>query len=174
MENNIQDNELAQEIASMIYTMEAIYQKNMLWLSKEHNDIFKSLQKEEKKIKENKNLESYSVELNMLGTLDILNKQTNLFSYNFDPFIFGDNKTNEIKEDKLKNILFDGTLLGTHIKEIIRKFQPKNVTVCEKDIQMFNCSLYVTDYVELSKLAKIQLSIASKCKVKDKYFIVKV
>jgi len=154
------------QLVEMVETMELIHLKNMQWFSREHMDVYKLLAKEAKKITKNKDKEKFTVELRQDGALDIHNKKKDTFVYNIDPFTYGDEKAKAVKAKKVKKIIFDGTVLGTHITSVIKEHKPKKVLVAEKNIQIFRCSSYVIDYEELNKI-----SIFEFCLDKSKYEI---
>jgi len=148
------------KITEMIETMEEIYFKNMQWLKTFDKKLYKKLENISNKILNNKSKEKYAVELNKEAALDIINRKDKSFLYNCEPFIYGDNKVKEVK--KSKKIAFLGTGLGTHITSILRALKPKKILIIEEDIQVFRCSLYVTDYEALSEISKIKFSIDRK------------
>ena len=153
------------QISEMVETMEQIYFKNMTWLKEFDKKLYKKLEKVANKLVDNKSKEIYAVELNKTAALDIINKKDKTFLYNCEPFIYGDEKVSEVK--KSKKMAFIGTGLGTHITSIIKELKPKRALVCESDIQIFRCSLYVTDYESLSSISKIKFSIDSKYDTSD-------
>lgn len=58
------------------------------------------------------------------------------------------------KDKKLKKIdkfIFIGTLLGRHIPLILKKTNAKNFFVCERNLEIFRLSLFVTDYSNLAR-----------------------
>lgn len=146
-----------EKIKAMLETMEEIYFKNLTWLKEYDNALFKRVKKSEKKILKDKSKEKYAIELNLSGALDIINRKNKKFLYNCEPFIYGDDKVKKVK--KSKKIAFVGIGLGTHVTSIIKKLEPKKVLICEEDIQIFRCSLYVTDYMVLSEISKFNFSI---------------
>lgn len=165
---------IEQELTNMVEIMEQIYTKNMNWFSENDFELYKQLSSCAYAISEDKSKEQYIVEMRKDGSLDILNKTKNIFIYNCDPFEFGDEKTNSITEKKIKQVHFDGVLLGTHITGIIRKFEPKKTTICEANEQIFRCSLYVTDYASLANISNLKFAIGTKCKIKKESYVVKV
>jgi len=148
------------QITVMVETMDEIYFKNMQWLKKYDKKLYKKLDKVSNKLINDKSKEKYAVELNKEAALDIINKKDKTFLYNCEPFIYGDNKVLEVK--KAKKFGFIGTGLGTHITSIIREIKPRKSLICEDDVQIFRCSLYVTDYESLSNISKIKFAIDSK------------
>lgn len=148
------------QISDMIETMEEIHFKNMRWLKTYDKKLFRKLEKLCNKIIDDKEKELYSVELNTNGALDIINRKDKTFMYNCEPFLYGDSRVKDIK--KSKKIAFDGIGLGTHITSIIKAFEPKKVLICEDDIQIFNCSLFVTDYESLNKISNIKFQMDTK------------
>lgn len=153
------DDTLAQ-ITEMVETMEEIYFKNMLWLRAYDKKLYKKLKKVANKILEDKSKEKYAVELNKAAALDIINRKDKTFIYNCEPFIYGDEKVSEVK--KSKKIAFIGTGLGTHITSVIKELSPKKVLICEEEVQIFRCSLYVTDYETLASISDIKFAIDTK------------
>ena len=154
-----------QEIKVMVQTMEDIYFKNLNFFEDNYKKIYKLVQKEASKIEKNKSKEKYSVELNSTGSLDIINREDNSFMYNKkDPFMLGDKIAKKLDA---KSIAFEGVGLATHISAMIKQYKPKKVLVCEKNIQYFRCSMYVTDYEELAGLTKLSFSIDKKCDSSD-------
>jgi len=158
-DNQKVDDALAQ-ISEMVETMEHIYFKNMQWLKEFDKKLYKKLDKVANKLIDDKSKEKYSVELNKEAALDIINRKDKTFIYNCEPFIYGDDKVEEVK--KSKKMAFIGTGLGTHITSILKKLKPKKSLICENDIQIFRCSLYVTDYESLANISKIKFAIDSK------------
>jgi len=148
------------KITEMIETMEEIYFKNMQWLKNFDSKLYIKLENLANKIINDKSKEKFAVELNKSAALDIINRKDNTFLYNCEPFIYGDNKVEDVK--KAKKIAFTGTGLGTHISSIIKELKPKKVLIAESDMQIFRCSLYVTDYETLSSISKIKFSINKK------------
>ncbi|RDX35494.1 hypothetical protein DZA35_00210 [Arcobacter sp. HD9-500m-PIT-SAG03] len=159
--NEIEVNDTMEKIKTMLETMDEIYFKNLVWLKKFDNELYKIVKKTEKKILNNKSKEKYAIELNKEAALDIINRKKKTFMYKCEPFIYGDNKVKEIK--KSKKIAFLGTGLGTHITSIVKELKPKKILVSEKDIQIFRCSLFVTDYESICDISKIKFSIGEKC-----------
>jgi len=158
--NETKINDTMEQIKAMLETMDEIYFKNLVWLKKFDNELYKIVKKTEKKILNNKSKEKYAVELNKEAALDIVNRKKKTFMYNCEPFIYGDNKVKEVK--KSKKIAFLGTGLGTHITSIVKKLKPKKILISEKNIQIFRCSLFITDYESLSEISKIIFSIDKK------------
>ena len=154
--------DLTDEIAMMIETMEQIKAKNVLWLKSFNNSLYKNIVKISTKLEKNKSKEKFVVELSQDGNLNLLNKKKNKFFYSSGIFDLGDEIATNIEEKIYKKITFDGTGLGTHITSIIRMFKPKKVTIIEKELQIFNSSLYVTDYEELNKISTIDFIIDKK------------
>ncbi len=161
-----------EEIEQMLKIMDEIYYTNLEWLKKNHKDIYKLVKKEAKSILKDTSKEKFCVELNKKGALDIINRRDNSYFYNTDPFIRGDNIAKQLTQ---KSIAFDGVGLGTHITSAIKFNKPKKVLICEDDIQLFRCSMYITDYSELSSLTKLKITLSDKCKNKnyDKVFKIK-
>jgi len=149
-----------QNLQIMVQTMQEIYFKNLDFFENNHKKLYKLIQKEAKKIEKDSSKEKYSVELNKQGAIDIINREDNSYFYNQDPFLVGDDISVKLTE---KSIVFKNVGLGTHISSTIKTNKPKKVLVCEKDIQLFRCSMYVTDYSELSNLTKLKFNIDSKC-----------
>jgi len=158
--NDLSVEDTLAKISEMVETMEQIYFKNMLWLKSYDKKLHKKLEKVANKILENKSKEKYAVELNKLAALDIILRKDKTFMYNCEPFVYGDDKVSEIK--KSKKIAFIGTGLGTHITSALKELKPKKILVYEKDVQIFRCSLYVTDYETLSSISDIKFAIDSK------------
>jgi len=154
-------NNTMDQIRTMVETMEQIYFKNIMWLKESSPKLYKNIRKIEQKLLKDKSKEKYAVELNSSGALDIINKKDKTFMYNCEPFIYGDDKVKEVK--KVKKIAFLGIGLGTHVTSIIKELKPKKVLICEKNIQLYKCSMYVTDYEALSAISKIEFSIDTKC-----------
>lgn len=154
--------DLEPQLMELVVTMETIFHKNISWLKENNKKLFKAVNKAVKK----KSQSTFAVELNVNeGTLDIINKDKNTFIYHQDPFKYGDKKASKIKKsDNLKKFIFKETLLGTHITSIIKTYKPKKATICENDIYKFLCSLYITDYEELSQISQLEFYIDTKCK----------
>lgn len=155
--NDIEVENTVEKIKAMLETMEEIHFKNLVWLKEYDNALFKAVKKNEKKILKNKSKEKYAVELNSKAALDIINRKNKKFLYNCEPFIYGDEKVKEVK--KSKKIAFVGVGLGTHISSIIKELEPKKVLICEKDLQVFRCSLYITDYESLANISSLQFAV---------------
>ena len=168
MEQQLTQEELEQvmqDIEYMLEIMEQIYKKNLKFFKKKHKDIYKLVIKEAKKIAKDNSKTKYAIELNQLGAIDIIDKKTGKFLYQRDPWIFGDEIANTLKD--YKSIAFVNTGLGTQITSAIKFNKPKKVLICEKEIQLFRTSLYVVDYTELNELTKLSFSIGEdKCKNK--------
>jgi len=158
--NNPSVDETLAKISEMVETMEQIYFKNMLWLRSYDKKLHKKLEKMANKILEDKSKEKYAVELNKEAALDIIYRKDKTFLYNCEPFIYGDDVATEVK--KSKKIAFIGTGLGTHITSTLKELKPKKILVYEKNVQIFRCSLYVTDYETLSGISDIKFAIDSK------------
>ena len=164
---NLSDEELDEimvQIEQMLNIMEEIYEKNMNFFKKKHKNIYKLSKKEAKKILKDKEKEIYAIELNKQGSIDIINRKNKEYFYNTDPWIFGDNIAQDLKDNK--KIAFVKTGLGTHISSTVKFNKPKKVLICEDDIQLFRTSMYVVDYKELSEITNIEFSIGKdeKCK----------
>ena len=161
-----------EEIEQMLQIMEEIYFKNLEYFKKNDKELYKKVTKEEKKILKDKSKEKFAVELNKTGSLDIINRKNEEYFYNTDPFLRGDNIAHQLD---YKTVAFNGVGLGTHITSTIKFNKPKKVLICESNIQIFRCSMYITDYTELSKLTKLTISIGDICKSKkyDKTFKIK-
>jgi hypothetical protein len=77
-------------------------------------------------------------------------------SYNF----VNDFQKNIIKEPKITNkFIFIGTMLGVHINDIHRNCNCLSYLIVEPCIEIFNLSLFLTDYTELLSSAKIFFAI---------------
>ena len=145
----------------MIETMQEIYFKNLNFFEDNNKKLYKKIQKESKKILKDKSKEKYCVELNKQGAIDVINREDNSYMYKKDPFLVGDEIANKLDE---KSIVFKGVGLGTHIASTIKTKNVKKVLICENNIQLFRCSMYVVDYTELASIAKkIDFNIGSKC-----------
>jgi hypothetical protein len=57
--------------------------------------------------------------------------------------------------NEIKKFIFFGTGLGVHIKAIHEKIRAENYLIVEDDLELFRLSLFVTNYRELSKDAKL-------------------
>ncbi len=154
--------DITEDIMLMVETMEQINVKNLLWLKKNDKDLYKAISKLDKKLLKDKSSEKFTVELSQKGELDILNKKKNTIMYNQEPFIYGDTKASALKKGKYKSISFDGTGLGTQITSTIKLHKPKKVTIYEKDLEIFKCSLYITDYEELNTISKLNFVVGKK------------
>ncbi len=175
MEQPLTDQELdntLEEIEKMLQIMEEINFKNLEFFKKTDKDLYKLINKESKKISKDKSKEKFAVELNKKGSLDIINRKNNKYFYNTDPFLRGDNIANQLK---YKSIAFEGVGLGTHITSTIKFHKPKKVLICEENIQIFRCSMYITDYEELASLTKLKITLEDECRSKkyDKIFKLK-
>lgn len=148
------------KITEMVETMEEMYFKNMQWLKEFDKKLHGRVENLGNKILNDKSKEKFAVELNKEAALDIINRKEMTFLYNCEPFIYGDNKVEEVK--KSNKIAFVGTGLGTHITSVIKALKPKKVLICEENMQIFRCSLYVTDYSSLSDISKIKFTINKK------------
>lgn len=168
----MQTHDITEDLMDMVETMERIYLKNCTWLETYDKPLYKKIIKNRDKILKNKDKEKFCVELTQEGALDILDKKSGEFIYHTDPFVFGDNKAIDV-EEKLKSIVFDGVLLGTHITSTIKLKKPKKVTIVEKNLQIFNCSLYITDYQSLSEISKIKFEIDNEFEPKKKDIVIK-
>lgn len=154
--------DLTDEIAMMIETMEQIKFKNLLWLKYYDNTLHKKISKISKKLEKNKSKEEFAVELSQDGNLNLLNKKKNKFLFSTNIFELGDKIALNLKKEKYKKICFRDVGLGTQITSVIRMYKPKKAIICEKDLQIFNCSLYVTDYEELNKISTLEFHIGTK------------
>ncbi len=173
-------NELSQEeldktyedIEQMLHIMEEIYFKNLEYFKSTDKELYKVIKKESKKISKNKSKEKFAVELNKKGSLDIINRKDGKYFYNTDPFLRGDNIAKQLV---YKTIAFKGIGLGTHISSAIKFNKPKKVLICEENIQIFRCAMYITDFTELSNLTKLKVNLGETCKDKkyDKVFKIK-
>lgn len=160
------------EIEQMLQIMEEIYFKNLEFFKNSNKELYKTVNKESKKILKDKSKEKFAVELNKTGSLDIINRKNGDYFYNTDPFVKGDNIAHQLE---YKTIAFKGVGLGTHITSTIKFNKPKKVLICENDVQVFRCSMYITDYEELSTLTKLKVTLDDTCKNKkyDKTFKIK-
>ena len=154
--------DLTDEIAIMIETMEQIKFKNLSWLKKYNINLYKKISKLSKKIEKSKLKEKFTVELSQDGNLNLLNKTNNKFMFRSNVFDFGDKIALNMKQDKYKKLVFDGVGLGTQITSIIRMHKPKKAIICEKNLQIFHCSLYITDYEELNKISTLEFYVDKK------------
>ena len=154
--------DLTDEVIMMIETMEQIKNKNLIWLKDNEKKLYKKVIKQSDKIEQDKSKEKFALELDPKGNLNMINRKNNKFFYKGNIFDFGDEIAN--KSLKLKKVIFNGIGLGTHITSYIKQYKPKKVLLLEKDMQIFNCSLYITDYVELSQISKIKFDIGDKVK----------
>ena len=166
--------DLTEEIALMIETMEQINFKNLLWLKSFDKKLYKEVVKLDKKLTKNKDKEKYAVELSQAGALDILNKKKNKFMYNKEPFEYGDKKAQELPESEYKEISFDGVGLGTQITSTIKLHKPKKAEIYEKNLEIFKCSLYITDYEELNSISKLKFIVGEKYKLDKDATIVSI
>lgn len=55
------------------------------------------------------------------------------------------------KLNKIEKFVFIGTLLGRHIPSILKKTNAKNFFICERNLEIFRLSLFVTDYSNLAR-----------------------
>lgn len=81
---------------------------------------------------------------------------------NIYPFIESFSKDIYNKENQLKHFhkfIFFGTLLGTHINEVYKKFKPNVTLIIEPNLEIFRLSLFTTDYFELIKSTQVVFSI---------------
>lgn len=72
---------------------------------------------------------------------------------------------------KVPKVIFLGLGLGIHLKEIIKKLNAQVVYISEPNLEIFRLSLFVTNYVELSKDRFFYFSITSNEEEDKKVFL---
>jgi len=61
--------------------------------------------------------------------------------------------------NKTYKFIFLGTMLGTHLKKILKKINAKSYLIIEPDVEIFFLSLFVTKYYEFEKYSNIDYSV---------------
>lgn len=70
-----------------------------------------------------------------------------------------DKKINYKELSKIKKFVFFGVGLGLHLKSIDAKINASSYLIVEDDLELFRLSLFLTNYSDLAKNAKITFSI---------------
>jgi hypothetical protein len=150
------------QLIEIMDTLEELYLRNLLFFRENYPKVYKKLEKLHIQLESGAIDPQYRIELNSsTDALDLHDIENDKFIYDEDIYEYAQNKLDKCEFKKSKQIVFIGSLLGTHIGLISKEKKCKNIMVFEENYEIFRLSLFVTDYKSMTKKAKLSFSIGN-------------